>query len=96
MKQCRQNISIYLFPNRPFYIETVTPIPKDIVLVVDRSGSMGEVVGGETLMDIAIGAARTVVNTLSINDRVSVGVPFVGRESADFHGCVIAKYSMAW
>ena len=58
------------FENRPFYIETVTPIPKDIVLVVDRSGSMGEVVGGETLMDIAIGAARTVVNTLSINDRV--------------------------
>ena len=46
-------------------METVTPVPKDVVIVFDKSGSMK----GERL-HISIDAANTVINTLNPNDRV--------------------------
>ena len=51
---------------RPWYVETATPIAKDLVLVIDSSGSMM----GRS-MEIARQAAKTVVETLNPNDRVS-------------------------
>ena len=52
---------------RPWYVETATPAPKDLVLVIDTSGSMEK----NNRMFIAREAAKTVVNTLNPNDRVS-------------------------
>ena len=50
---------------RPWYVSTATPEPKDVVLVIDTSGSMKY-----GRMEVAIKAAQTVVNTLSPDDRV--------------------------
>ena len=50
---------------RPFYVETATPEPKDVVLVIDRSGSMA----GEQLT-LAKEAAKTVLRTMNPRDRV--------------------------
>ena len=52
---------------RPWYVETVTPEPKDVVLVIDTSGSMRN-----TLLDVAKEAATTVLSTMNPRDRVSV------------------------
>ena len=46
-------------------MEAATAIPKDIVVVLDRSGSMKG-----RMMQIAREAAKTVVETLNPNDRV--------------------------
>ena len=51
---------------RPFYVETATPEPKDVVLVIDTSGSMG---GNKILL--AKEAAKTVLSTMNPRDRVS-------------------------
>ncbi len=51
---------------RPWYVETATPEPKDVILVIDTSGSMGT-----TFMKIAKEAAKTVLNTMNPRDRVS-------------------------
>ena len=51
---------------RPWYVETATPIPKDIVVVLDRSGTMSL---GQS-MTMAKDAAKTVVGTLNPKDRV--------------------------
>ncbi|KAI0239289.1 Voltage-dependent calcium channel subunit alpha-2/delta-3 [Lamellibrachia satsuma] len=56
---------------RPFYVEVASPQPKDLVVVVDTSGSMRTTHKGRSLMEIAINAASTVVDTLGPNDRVS-------------------------
>ena len=53
-------------------METATPEPKDVVIVIDRSGSMSNLHNGRTLMTIAKEAASTLVDTLNPNDRVSV------------------------
>ena len=50
---------------RPFYVETATPEPKDVVLVIDHSGSMS----GERLR-VAKQAAKTVLRTMNPRDRV--------------------------
>ena len=50
---------------RPFYVETATPEPKDVVLVIDHSGSMR----GESLR-VAKEAAKTVLRTMNPRDRV--------------------------
>ena len=55
---------------RPFYVEVASPQPKDLVVVIDTSGSMRTTHKGRSLMQIAIEAATTVVDTLGPNDRV--------------------------
>ena len=50
---------------RPWYVETATPIPKHVVIVIDKSGSMGT-----SLMKIAKDAAKTVLDTLNPRDKV--------------------------
>lgn len=52
-------------------MEVASPQPKDLVVVVDTSGSMSSYHYQHRLIDIAIEAASTVVNTLGPNDRVS-------------------------
>ena len=52
-------------------MEVASPQPKDLVVVVDTSGSMMAIHQGRSLMQIAIEAASTVVDTLGPNDRVS-------------------------
>ena len=52
---------------RPFYVETATPEPKDVVLVIDTSGSMH----GNRIL-VAKEAAKTVLNTMNPRDRVSI------------------------
>ena len=52
---------------RPFYVETATPEPKDVVLVIDHSGSMR----GERIR-VAKEAAKTVLRTMNPRDRVSM------------------------
>ena len=52
-------------------MELASPRPKDLVVMVDKSGSMKVHHNGRSLMDIAIDAATTVINTLNPNDRVS-------------------------
>ena len=51
---------------RPFYVETATPEPKDVVLVIDTSGSM---YGNR--ITVAKAAAKTVLSTMNPRDRVS-------------------------
>ena len=47
-------------------METVTPVAKDLVLVVDISGSMAD----KNKLTIVKKAANTMVKTLNLNDRV--------------------------
>lgn len=49
-------------------MQAITPTPKDIVLVIDRSGSMKKF----DRMKSTKNAAITVLNTLNPNDRVAV------------------------
>ena len=56
---------------RPWYVEGIAPEPKDIVLVIDKSGSMEDVVGDKTLIEIAVSSAESVLNSLNFKDRVS-------------------------
>ena len=57
---------------RPWYVEGIAPEPKDIVLIIDKSGSMEETIGDKTLIEIAISAAESVLNSLNFKDRVSL------------------------
>ena len=56
---------------RPWYVEGIAPEPKDIVLIIDKSGSMADIIGNKTLIQIAVSAAESVLNSLNPNDRVS-------------------------
>jgi len=51
---------------RPFYVETATPEPKDVVFVMDTSGSMY----GHRIV-VAKEAAKTLLSTMNPRDRVS-------------------------
>ncbi|KAL9960915.1 hypothetical protein ACROYT_G034423 [Oculina patagonica] len=53
---------------RPFYVETATPEPKDVVLVIDRSGSMRE----EGRIKVAREAAKTLLSTMNPRDRIGL------------------------
>ena len=58
--------------NRPWYPETATTIPKDVVIVIVRSNSMkqdGRLTAGQD-------AAKTVVDTLNPNDKVCAKISF--------------------
>ncbi|XP_065176178.1 VWFA and cache domain-containing protein 1-like isoform X2 [Sycon ciliatum] len=63
---------------RPWYVASAVPTPKDLVIVVDVSGSMGDIVpnsGRQSRLDLAKVAVASILNTLSDRDRVTV-VPF--------------------
>ncbi|XP_078384871.1 VWFA and cache domain-containing protein 1-like [Oculina patagonica] len=53
---------------RPFYVETATPEPKDVVLVIDRSGSMRE----EGRIKVAREATKTLLSTMNPRDRIGL------------------------
>lgn len=53
---------------RPWYVLGATPAPKDIVIVVDSSGSMG----AYGRMSLAKAAAQVVLDTLSPHDYVNI------------------------
>ncbi|KAJ8315327.1 hypothetical protein KUTeg_007477 [Tegillarca granosa] len=57
---------------RPFYVSTATPVEKDVVVVIDRSGSMGDYHDSRSLLQIAKEAAISVLDTLNPNDRFGV------------------------
>ncbi|XP_077994463.1 VWFA and cache domain-containing protein 1-like [Glandiceps talaboti] len=57
---------------RPWYVETATPDPKNVVIVIDRSGSMDEDYEGRTLMHIAKDAATSVLGTMNPSDKVGI------------------------
>ena len=52
----------------PFYVETATPEPKDVVLVIDSSASMNT----ENRIWLAKEAAKKILSTLNPRDRVSI------------------------
>ncbi|OPL20619.1 hypothetical protein AM593_10657, partial [Mytilus galloprovincialis] len=54
---------------RPFYVSTATPVQKDVVVVIDKSGSMRNLHDSKTLLQIAKEAAISVLETLNPNDR---------------------------
>lgn len=70
--------SFILLCCRDWYVYTASPQKKNVVIVVDESGSMGSapiigMMGQNTTqrVDIAKAAARTVLDTLSPTDHVS-------------------------
>ncbi|KAI0210265.1 VWFA and cache domain-containing protein 1 [Lamellibrachia satsuma] len=73
LKYCDDN---YQPRFRPFYVGVASPQPKDLVVVIDTSGSMRSTHKGRSLMQIAIEAATTVVDTLGPNDRTPSGTVF--------------------
>lgn len=56
---------VFLY-SRSWYVETASPVNKNLVIIIDRSGSMS----GKR-MKLAIDAALTVLDTLSPQDNVS-------------------------
>ena len=51
---------------RPWYVETATPVPKHVVIVIDKSGSMRD----NNRMSLAKDAAKTVLSTMNPRDEV--------------------------
>lgn len=57
--------------SRPWFVETSSPSPKDVVIVIDSSESMGTADSdGRDPLDIAKEAAKSVLGTFNLNDRV--------------------------
>lgn len=58
----------------PLSVEIVPPIPLDVALVVDRSGSMNDPLGSRTKIDAAVSASQLFVELLrpDLSDRVSL------------------------
>ena len=59
-------------PHRPWYVAAAVPEAKDVVIVIDQSGSMGITVDGtgRTRLDIVKEAVNAVLDTLYPTDRV--------------------------
>ncbi|XP_062576808.1 inter-alpha-trypsin inhibitor heavy chain H5-like, partial [Saccostrea cucullata] len=56
------------------YASTLSPVEKDLVIVIDRSGSLADVHGTKTLLQITIEAVTFVLETLTANDRIGIVV----------------------
>ena len=74
---------------RPWYVEASTPVPKDIIIIIDRSGSMND----DNHMSTAKEAAKTVIGTLNPNDRVGMTVRQCIHLGAVWRGSCIARPS---
>eukprot|EP00118_Oscarella_pearsei_P016090 m.150910 g.150910 ORF g.150910 m.150910 type:complete len:1501 (+) comp38558_c0_seq16:74-4576(+) len=72
---------------RSWYVSAAVPEPRDIVLVIDKSGSMDASVGSSTRMDLAKEAAKTVLETLNPHDRVAAISFSTGIQSVDEDSC---------
>lgn len=59
-------VYVVLLQFRSWYVETASPVKKNLVIIIDRSGSMSG-----PRMRLAIEAALTVLDTLSPQDNVS-------------------------
>lgn len=57
---------------RPFYVNAVTPVQKDVVIVLDVSRSMAANHRGRSLLRIAKEAAKSVIQALTPKDRVAI------------------------
>ncbi|XP_062512839.1 VWFA and cache domain-containing protein 1-like isoform X2 [Corticium candelabrum] len=57
---------------RPWYVAAAVPEPRDIVIVIDQSGSMSNRVGSKSRMNLAKEAAKIVLDTLNPHDNVGV------------------------
>ena len=57
---------------RPWYVETITAVPKDIVVAMDVSNSMdlSFATSGKTYLNLAKEAVQTLISTLNPEDRV--------------------------
>ena len=67
-------MAVVYLQSRSWYVETASPVNKNLVIIIDRSGSMSG-----TRMRLAIEAALTVLDTLSPQDNVS--------SHGIYHGC---------
>ncbi|CAC5388604.1 unnamed protein product [Mytilus coruscus] len=83
---------------RPFYVSSATPVQKDVVVVIDKSGSMSDLHNSKTLLQIAKEAAISVLETLNPNDRFGVvafsstaNIPGSSTISRECHGTELAK-----
>ncbi|XP_077861940.1 inter-alpha-trypsin inhibitor heavy chain H3-like, partial [Saccoglossus kowalevskii] len=56
----------------PWYVETKSPNPKHVIIVIDNSGSMVTDYNDKALIEYAKESTITVLNTLNPNDKVSV------------------------
>eukprot|EP00117_Sycon_ciliatum_P028252 scpid21441/ scgid4711/ VWFA and cache domain-containing protein 1 len=65
---------------RPWYVAGAVPADKDVLIVVDTSGSMGAIVSGtaKTRLDLAKDAILSILSVLSDRDRITV-LPFNSR-----------------
>ena len=72
---CKTSVGEYFEPRiRPWYVSAVTG-PKDVVLLLDISGSMNaqaNAISGETRLQVMIKAAKAVLYTLTQNDFVAI------------------------
>lgn len=76
---------------RPWYVAAATPEPKDIVVVIDTSGSMDT--SPLSRMDAAKEAAKVVLSTVNPRDYVGV-VSFNSFASTSF-GCYFSNLAQA-
>ncbi|CAH1782874.1 unnamed protein product, partial [Owenia fusiformis] len=60
---------------RPWYVETATPEPKDVVIVLDKSKSMSNPISAfstRLLIRVAKEASMTILETLNPSDRIGI------------------------
>ncbi|XP_062570793.1 voltage-dependent calcium channel subunit alpha-2/delta-3-like [Saccostrea cucullata] len=79
------------------FASTLSPVEKDLVIVIDRSGSMAAVHGTKTLLQITIEAVTFVLETLTANDRIGIVVFDTGTvvPGAASRKCVGSKLAKA-
>ncbi|CAK8687917.1 unnamed protein product [Clavelina lepadiformis] len=58
--------------SRPWYVQANSRKPKQVVIVIDRSKSMSNILNGTTRLELAKAAAKTVIDTLSTADKFAV------------------------
>ena len=62
---------LFFFLNRPWYIETASLKPRNVVILLDTSKSMGNKFNGEYIYEMAQQIVELILNNLTPKDRVS-------------------------